>query len=245
MRSLNAPAGIQSVEISHKHLPCPVWWPSWQHLTPFGSDIQGCNTIPWQLRGGQNCLVHMSACTNRHFRLFSQTGGGVSRVGDSLEVPEHVSSTEQHGCGVGNVPSYSLGKWVACTLKEKTDSGLSISPVRVEQSIVMLCQYCSAPLAFHTISCKQRNQNKSSEQLAGQTDVKQARQWKRSVDTHSLKHSILCTVAFPRNNSCSSNQPCGQVIDDVTIEVGHDQHVKLVWVLDQLQPRNRNNTWNE
>lgn len=39
--------------------------------------------------------------------------------GDSLEVPEHVSSTEQHGCGVCNVPSNSLCKWVACTLKKK------------------------------------------------------------------------------------------------------------------------------
>lgn len=53
--------------------------------------------------------------------------------------------------------------------------------------------------------------------------------------THSLKHSILCAVAFPRNNSCSSNQPCRQVIDDVTVKVGHHQHVKLVRVLDQLQ----------
>lgn len=39
--------------------------------------------------------------------------------GDSLEVPEHVSSTEQHGSGVCNVPSNSLCKWVACTLKKK------------------------------------------------------------------------------------------------------------------------------
>lgn len=38
---------------------------------------------------------------------------------DLLEVLEHVSSTEQHGCGVGDVPSYSLRKRVACTLKEQ------------------------------------------------------------------------------------------------------------------------------
>ena len=57
----------------------------------------------------------------------------------------------------------------------------------------------------------------------------------RNGKTHSLKHSILCTVAFPRNDSCSSNQSCRQVIDNVTIQVWHHQHIKLVWVLDQLR----------
>lgn len=37
----------------------------------------------------------------------------------SLEVPEHISSTEQHGCGVGNISSHSLCKGVACTLKKR------------------------------------------------------------------------------------------------------------------------------
>lgn len=41
---------------------------------------------------------------------------------DSLEVSKHVSSTEQHGGRVGNIPSYSLCKRVACTLeKNKTE----------------------------------------------------------------------------------------------------------------------------
>ena len=41
---------------------------------------------------------------------------------NSLEVPEHVRSTEQHGCGVGDVPSYSLCKGVAGTLKKKRET---------------------------------------------------------------------------------------------------------------------------
>lgn len=40
----------------------------------------------------------------------------------SLEMPEHVSSTQQHGCWVGNIPSHSLCKRVACTLKKRWDS---------------------------------------------------------------------------------------------------------------------------
>lgn len=55
------------------------------------------------------------------------------------------------------------------------------------------------------------------------------------METHSLKHSVLCAVALPRNNPCSSDQPCCQVIDDVTVKVWHHQHVELVRVLDQLQ----------
>lgn len=61
---------------------------------------------------------------------------------------------------------------------------------------------------------------------------------KQSVGTHSLKHSVLRAVAFTGNNSCSSDQPCCQVINNVTIQVGHHQHVKLVRVLDQLQQSN-------
>lgn len=57
------------------------------------------------------------------------------------------------------------------------------------------------------------------------------------METYSFKHRILCAVAFPRNNSCTTNQPCCQVINDVTIEVGHHQHIKLVWILDQLWQR--------
>lgn len=58
-----------------------------------------------------------------------------------------------------------------------------------------------------------------------------------SVRTYCLKHSVLCAVAFPRNNSCSSNQPCCQVINNVAIQVGHNQHIKLVRILDQLQQK--------
>lgn len=47
-----------------------------------------------------------------------------NQEGDSLEVPEHVSCTEQHSCGVGNVPSYSLCKGVACTLKREETHGI-------------------------------------------------------------------------------------------------------------------------
>lgn len=55
--------------------------------------------------------------------------------------------------------------------------------------------------------------------------------------TYSLKHSILCTVAFPGNNSCTSNQTSCQVINDVAIEVRHYKNIKLVWILDQLQQK--------
>lgn len=61
------------------------------------------------------------------------------------------------------------------------------------------------------------------------------------MKTHSLKHSILGTVAFTRNNSRSSNQPCCQVVNNVPIQVGHNQHVKLVRVLYELQPSNTDN----
>lgn len=62
-------------------------------------------------------------------------------------------------------------------------------------------------------------------------------------DTHSFKHSILGTVAFPWNYSCPSNQPCCQVINDVTVQVGHHQNVKLVGILDQLQQSRTGRTW--
>lgn len=59
-------------------------------------------------------------------------------------------------------------------------------------------------------------------------------------DTHSFKHSVLCTVALPWNYSSPSDQPCCQVINDVTVQVGHHQNVKLVGILDQLQrPKTR------
>src|SRR4029434_4560453 len=32
----------------------------------------------------------------------------------------------------------------------------------------------------------------------------------------------------------SAHQPGCQVVDDVAIEIGHHQHIKLVWVLHQL-----------
>lgn len=44
----------------------------------------------------------------------------------SLEVPEHVSSTEQHGRRVGNIPPHSLCKRVACTLKKRWDTSKSV-----------------------------------------------------------------------------------------------------------------------
>lgn len=56
-------------------------------------------------------------------------------------------------------------------------------------------------------------------------------------ETYSLKHSILCAVAFPGNNTCTSNQPSCQVIDDVAVEVGHYKNIELVGILDQLQQR--------
>lgn len=54
-------------------------------------------------------------------------------------------------------------------------------------------------------------------------------------DTHGFKHSILRTVAFPWYHSRPSNQPCCQVVNDVSIQVGHHQNIKLVGILDQLQ----------
>lgn len=100
------------------HVPCPVWWPSWQHRTPFGSGIPDCNAIQWNLRSGYSGFTHGNVKTTidgrpRHW--------GKKWV-YSLEVPEHVSSTEQHGCGVGNIPSHSLCKGVACTLKQRRES---------------------------------------------------------------------------------------------------------------------------
>lgn len=43
----------------------------------------------------------------------------INRLRNSLEVPQHVSSTEKHGCRVGNVPSHCLCKRVASSLEEK------------------------------------------------------------------------------------------------------------------------------
>lgn len=55
------------------------------------------------------------------------------------------------------------------------------------------------------------------------------------LDTHSLKHGVLGTIALSWDHSCPADQPSCQVVNDVAIEVGHHQHVKLVWVLDQLE----------
>lgn len=41
------------------HLPCPVWWPFWQHPTPFGSDIRDCSRTQRQLEGDMNRHGHM------------------------------------------------------------------------------------------------------------------------------------------------------------------------------------------
>lgn len=65
----------------------------------------------------QNDWLVGAARTTSHYKTYQV---------DSLKVSEHVSSTEQHGCRVGDVPSYSLCKGVTCTLKEKreTNAGL-------------------------------------------------------------------------------------------------------------------------
>lgn len=43
----------------------------------------------------------------------------INRLGNSLEVLQHVSRTEEHCCGVGDVPAHCLCKRVASSLEEK------------------------------------------------------------------------------------------------------------------------------
>lgn len=135
----------------------------------------------------------------------------------SLEVAEHVSSTEQHGCRVGNIPPHSLCKRVACPLKKRWDT-----------SKLVLCSSCGPHLV---VLLKQSHANIEIKISSSKTSLR------TPGGTYSLKHSILCTVAFPGNNSCTSNQPSCQVINDVAIEVRHYKNIKLVWILDQLQQK--------
>lgn len=54
------------------------------------------------------------------------------------------------------------------------------------------------------------------------------------MGTDRLEHGVLGAVALSRNHPSSAHQPSCQVVDDVAIEIGHHQDVKLVWVLHQL-----------
>ena len=53
--------------------------------------------------------------------------------------------------------------------------------------------------------------------------------------THRLKHCVLCTVALTRDHTSSPNQAGSQIVNNVPIEIGHHQHVKLVRILHQLR----------
>ena len=44
-------------------------------------------------------------------------------------------------------------------------------------------------------------------------------------------------VTFASNQTRSSDQTCGQVGNDIAVQVGHHQHVKLLWLGHQLHTR--------
>lgn len=52
--------------------------------------------------------------------------------------------------------------------------------------------------------------------------------------THRLKDCVLCTVALTGDHTSSPNQASSQIVDNVPIEIGHHQHIKLVRILYQL-----------
>lgn len=41
-----------------------------------------------------------------------------------IEMPQHVGSRQQHGCGIGYIPAHCLGKWVPGTRLKTAYSAL-------------------------------------------------------------------------------------------------------------------------
>lgn len=53
--------------------------------------------------------------------------------------------------------------------------------------------------------------------------------------THRLKDCIFCTIALTRDHTSSPNQASSQIVNNVPIEIGHHEHIKLVRILHQLE----------
>lgn len=53
--------------------------------------------------------------------------------------------------------------------------------------------------------------------------------------THRLKHSIHVAIVGPSYQARAPNQPCADIVDNVTIEIGHHHDIELLRVGHQLQ----------
>jgi hypothetical protein len=58
------------------------------------------------------------------------------------------------------------------------------------------------------------------------------------IDTRlpfACEKRLWCESRLPGGQSEASDEPCAQVADDVTVQVGHHENVKEARVLDKLQ----------
>lgn len=63
---------------------------------------------------------------------------------------------------------------------------------------------------------------------------REGRAKRRGDLTYRLKDRILCAIALTRDHTSSPNQAGSQIVNNVPVEIGHHQHIKLVRILHQL-----------
>merc|ERR1719228_949537 len=74
----------------------------------------------------------------------------------------------------------------------------------------------------------------SAQQHGGRVGHVLAHRLAEGVPCSRLKHCYLATEALTSYQPCPSDQPSGQVRQDVSVQVRHDHHVELLWLGSEL-----------